>query len=57
MSLIGKNIKKIRMVKKMSQLEFARLFNVARPSVGAYEEGRAEPKIDTVILIANEFGI
>lgn len=57
MSLIGKNIKKIRMVKKMSQAEFARLFSVARPSIGAYEEGRAEPKIDTVIAIAKHFGI
>lgn len=55
MSFIGKNIKKIRAVKKMSQQDFAQLFNLARPSVGAYEEGRAEPKIDTVIQIANYF--
>ncbi|MEM0941454.1 MAG: LexA family transcriptional regulator [Bacteroidota bacterium] len=57
MSLIGKNIRKIRVVKKMSQNEFAKLFNVARPSIGSYEEGRAEPKIDTVIHIAKHFGI
>lgn len=41
----------------MSQADFAALFNLARPSVGAYEEGRAEPKIDTVIQIAAQFGI
>jgi transcriptional regulator with XRE-family HTH domain len=57
MSFIGRNIKKIRIVKKMSQAAFAELFNLARPSVGAYEEERAEPKIDTVIQIANHFGI
>lgn len=57
MSHIGKNIRKIRTVKKLSQADFAALFNLARPSVGAYEEGRAEPKIDTIIQIAAHFGI
>ncbi|MBL3656160.1 XRE family transcriptional regulator [Fulvivirga sediminis] len=55
MSFIGKNIKKIRAVKKMSQSDFAQLFNLARPSVGAYEEGRTEPKIETLIQIAKHF--
>ena len=57
MSLIGKNIKKIRGVKKLSQTAFAELFGLSRTSVGAYEEERAEPKIDTLILIANHFGV
>lgn len=57
MSVIGKNIRKIRTVKKLSQAAFAEIFNLARPSVGAYEEERAEPKLETVIQIANYFGI
>ncbi len=57
MSYIGKNIKKIRTVKKINQADFADLFGLARASVGSYEEGRAEPKIDTIIAIANHFGI
>ena len=57
MSFIGKNIKKIRTVKKLSQASFAELFNLARASVGAYEEGRAEPKIDTIVQIAHYFGL
>jgi len=57
MSYIGKNIKKIRTVRKLSQAAFADLFNLARPSVGAYEEGRSEPKIDTIIAIANHFSL
>ena len=57
MSAIGKNIRKIRTVKKLSQAAFAEIFNLARPSVGAYEEERAEPKLETVIQIANYFGI
>ena len=57
MSVIGKNIKKIRIVKKISQSEFSSLFKVSRASVGSYEEGRAEPRIDTIISIANYFGL
>ncbi len=57
MSLIGKNIKKIRSVKKLNQTAFATLFELKRTSIGAYEEGRAEPKIDTLIKIANYFSI
>ncbi len=57
MSIIGKNIKKIRAVKKISQTDFASLFDLSRGSVGSYEEGRAEPKIDAIIKIANRFGL
>lgn len=45
------------MAKNISQAEFAGLFNLARPSVGAYEEGRSEPKIDTIIQIAHHFRV
>lgn len=57
MSIIGKNIRKIRTVKKLSQAAFAEIFKLARPSVGAYEEERSEPKLETIIQIANYFGI
>lgn len=57
MSYVGKNIKRIRSVRKLSQADFAKLFNLARPSVGAYEEGRSEPKIQTLLDIAQKFGL
>ncbi|MGB3466422.1 MAG: LexA family transcriptional regulator [Cyclobacteriaceae bacterium] len=57
MSFIGKNIKKIRSVRKLSQQKFAELFSLSRTSVGAYEEERAEPKVETIIQIANHFGL
>jgi transcriptional regulator with XRE-family HTH domain len=57
MSKIGKNIRKIRVVKQLSQASFAQIFNLARPSVGAYEEGRAEPRIDTLVQIGQYFGL
>ncbi|WP_306640108.1 helix-turn-helix transcriptional regulator [Sanyastnella coralliicola] len=57
MSHIGRNIKKIRSVKGLSQEQFANIINVKRASIGAYEEGRAEPKIPAIMEIANHFGI
>jgi len=57
MSYFGINIRKIRLTKKLSQTEFAKIFNITRASVGAYEEGRAEAKIDKVIEIATYFNI
>jgi len=55
MSYFGKNIKKIRVAKNISQTAFADLFKLKRASIGAYEEGRAEAKIDTIIEIAEYF--
>lgn len=55
MSYFGKNIRKIRTAKKISQTAFADLFMLKRGSIGAYEEGRAEAKIDTIIEIAEYF--
>ncbi|MBE7644505.1 helix-turn-helix transcriptional regulator [Tenacibaculum finnmarkense] len=57
MSFFGKNIKKIRSVKKLSQQAFADIFSLKRGTLGAYEEERSEPKIDTIIKIANYFSI
>jgi transcriptional regulator with XRE-family HTH domain len=55
MSYFGRNIRKIRTAKNISQTAFADLFNLKRSSIGAYEEGRAEAKIDKVIEIAEYF--
>jgi len=56
-SFVGQNIKKIRQAKHISQSDFAALFDLSRPSVGAYEEGRTEPKIETLIQISRHFNI
>ena len=57
MSFFGKNIKKIRSVQNLSQQRFSELFDLKRATLGAYEEQRSEPKIDTIIKIANYFSI
>ena len=41
----------------MSQQSFAEMFDLKRGTLGAYEEGRSEPKIETIIKIANHFSI
>jgi transcriptional regulator with XRE-family HTH domain len=57
MTKIGANIKKIRTTKGLSQQAFAELFQLTRGNISSYEENRAEPRIETVIQIANHFSI
>lgn len=57
MTQIGKNIKKIRNVKGLSQQAFADLFQLTRGNISSYEEYRADPRIEMVVRIANYFGI
>lgn len=55
--MFGKNIKKIRGVKRLSQQAFADLFGLKRGTLAAYEEGRSNPRLETVIKIASHFNI
>ncbi len=55
--MFGKNIKKIRGVKRLSQQAFADLFGLKRGTLAAYEEGRSNPRLKTVIKIASHFNI
>lgn len=57
MTQIGKNIKKIRNVRGLSQQAFADLFDLTRGNISSYEEYRADPRIEVVVKIANFFGI
>ena len=55
--MFGKNIKKIRNVKGLSQQAFAELFDLKRGTLGAYEEGRSNPKLETIVKIAAYFKV
>jgi transcriptional regulator with XRE-family HTH domain len=57
MSLIGKNIRKVRSIKGLSQSAFANLFDLTRASISAYEEGRAEPKMEVTMRLAKYLNI
>lgn len=52
MSTVGKNIRKYREEKGMSQEELAQAMNVTRQTVSSWETGRTEPDIDTLHKIA-----
>lgn len=57
MTYFGTNIKKIRQIKGLSQQAFADLLDLTRGIISSYEEGRAEPKIETLLHIAHFFNL
>ena len=57
MATLQRNIKYLRGKKELTQQEFADLLKIKRSSIGAYEEGRARPNIQTQRDIAKIFGI
>ena len=57
MAIVNTNIRFLRKQKGLTQGDLANELAITRSSVGAYEEGRAEPKLDTLLKIANFFSI
>lgn len=57
MASIANNLKYLRKKKKLTQQQFADELGIKRASVGAYEEGRAEPKYDLLDKIAQFYGL
>ena len=54
---IKDTIYKLRTKAKMSQEQFATLFQVSRQSVQKWESGISTPDLDKLILISKHFGI
>jgi len=57
MSFIASNLRYLRKHLNYTQSELASKLGVNRSVIGAYEEGRAEPKLKTLIALANYFDI
>lgn len=57
MSKISSNIKHLRLLRNWSQSQLAEALDIPRARIGAYEEQRCDPPIDTVIKISNLFHI
>ncbi len=57
MSFIAKNLKYLRQLKGWTQEECAQKLSIKRSSVGAYEESRAEPSIETLQIVCKLFKI
>ncbi|SHJ26547.1 Phage repressor protein C, contains Cro/C1-type HTH and peptisase s24 domains [Hymenobacter daecheongensis DSM 21074] len=55
--MINTNLKFWRRELSLTQAQMAEKLNIKRSLVGAYEEGRAEPKLSTLVNMARLFGI
>ncbi|HEX6333708.1 MAG TPA: helix-turn-helix transcriptional regulator, partial [Flavisolibacter sp.] len=55
MSVANKNLKYLRKLRGWTQEEFAEKLRIKRSLLGAYEEERAEPRIDILEVVADMF--
>jgi transcriptional regulator with XRE-family HTH domain len=55
MSKAGLNLKYLRKLRGWTQEEFAQKLNIKRSLIGAYEEERADPRIEVLEMVANMF--
>src|SRR5881392_1756915 len=55
MSIANKNLKYLRKLRGWTQEEFAQKLRIKRSLLGAYEEERAEPRIDILEIVADMF--
>ncbi|MFC5270312.1 XRE family transcriptional regulator [Adhaeribacter terreus] len=55
--MLSTNLKYLRKRLGITQAQMAEKINIKRSLIGAYEEGRAEPKLSTLVSIARLFGI
>ncbi|GAB5398981.1 MAG: hypothetical protein Aureis2KO_05660 [Aureisphaera sp.] len=53
----GKRIKKLRLERKMSQMDLGAALNIDRENVRKYEKGLQEPKLSTIIKFAKVFNV
>ena len=55
MSNAGKNLRYLRKLRGWTQEEFANKLKIKRSLIGAYEEERAEPRLEVMEVICNIF--
>ena len=54
---LGKNLKKIRTAKKMSQGDISRALGVHRAYISGIENGKRNPTLATIEKLANALGV
>lgn len=57
MNYLAQNIKYLRKEKKLTQEQLSHKIGVKRAMIGAYEEGRAEPRLQTIQNICHYFKV
>src|ERR1700755_1343695 len=55
MAIANKNLKYLRKLRGLTQEEFANKLKIKRSLLGAYEEERADPRIDVLELVSDLF--
>lgn len=55
--MINANLRHLRKTNGYTQAQLAEKLDIKRSLIGAYEEGRAEPKLVTLVKIARLFGV
>lgn len=53
--MLSTNLKYLRKQKNLTQVQLAEKLEIKRSLIGAYEEGRAEPKLATLVKMAHVF--
>lgn len=55
--MLGENLKKLRKEKKVTQTDLAQRLGVTQQAVGKWETGRSSPDPDTLMRLAEFFGV
>ncbi len=53
--MVDSNLKFLRKKNGLTQAQLAEKLNIKRSLIGAYEEGRAEPRLSTLVNISRLF--
>ncbi|WNR45538.1 helix-turn-helix domain-containing protein [Paenibacillus roseipurpureus] len=56
MNIIGENVKRIRKIHNLNQVEFASLIGVSQGSLSDIESGKNKPSVDTIVSLHTNFG-
>ena len=54
---ISENIRLIRKEAGITQQAFAKVLQIKRCSLGAYEEGRCDPPVKVLVIISTTYGV
>lgn len=54
---MGNRIRELRKMQKMTMKELGKVIGVAEGTISQYETGKRQPNNDTLVLLANYFGV
>ena len=57
MNKLKENLKELRINENLTQEDMAKMLNMSATGYASYEQGKAEPSIDTLITLARFFKV